>query len=71
MVGDIAIEEEMTSNTPLPAYLVQRYKGWKATKYVENKVWYKHLAEETSSRSENSRWVRSTLRRNSRSFVPA
>ena len=46
MVEYIAIEEEMTSNTPLPAYLVQRYKGWKATKYVENKVWYKHLAED-------------------------
>ena len=31
--------------TPLPSYLVQRYRGWKATKFVENKSWLKHLAE--------------------------
>jgi len=31
---------------PLPAYLVQRYQGWKATTYSENKVWYRRLAEE-------------------------
>lgn len=31
---------------PLPAYLVQRYKGWKATKYEENSAWYRRLAEE-------------------------
>ncbi|WP_108483210.1 carbonic anhydrase [Oceaniglobus ichthyenteri] len=31
---------------PLPAYLVQRYHGWKATTYTENKVWYRHLASE-------------------------
>jgi len=36
----------MTFIAPLPPYLVQRYNGWKATKYVENKVWYKHLAED-------------------------
>ena len=30
---------------PLPAYLVKRYRGWKATGYEENKAWYKHLAE--------------------------
>jgi carbonic anhydrase len=36
----------MSNGSPLPAYLIQRYKGWKATKYVENKVWYKHLAED-------------------------
>lgn len=30
---------------PLPAYLVQRYQGWKATTYNENKVWYRRLAE--------------------------
>ena len=36
----------MTNATPLPAYLIQRFQGWKATKFVENKVWYKHLAEE-------------------------
>lgn len=31
---------------PLPSYLVQRYQGWKATTYAENRVWYKRLAEE-------------------------
>ena len=36
----------MTNAAPLPAYLIQRFQGWKATKFVENKVWYKHLAEE-------------------------
>lgn len=29
---------------PLPNYLVQRYHGWKATGYAENKAWYKRLA---------------------------
>jgi carbonic anhydrase len=31
---------------PLPAYLVQRYHGWKATGYAENEAWYRHLAEQ-------------------------
>lgn len=31
---------------PLPAYLVQRYHGWKATTYAENKTWYRRLADE-------------------------
>lgn len=30
---------------PLPNYLVQRYHGWKATTYDENKAWYRRLAE--------------------------
>ena len=30
----------------LPSYLVQRYHGWKATGYAENKAWYRHLAEQ-------------------------
>ncbi|PID35430.1 MAG: carbonic anhydrase [Rhodobacterales bacterium] len=30
----------------LPKYLVQRYRGWKATAYEENKAWYRHLASE-------------------------
>ncbi|MGB8624063.1 MAG: carbonic anhydrase [Paracoccaceae bacterium] len=34
---------------PLPAYLVQRYQGWKATTHAENKVWYRRLAEEGQS----------------------
>ncbi|WP_102110299.1 carbonic anhydrase [Oceaniglobus roseus] len=31
---------------PLPSYLVQRYHGWKATSYDENKAWYRRLADE-------------------------
>ncbi|MCV3270156.1 carbonic anhydrase [Roseobacter sinensis] len=31
---------------PLPSYLVQRYHGWKATGYADNKAWYRHLATE-------------------------
>ena len=31
---------------PLPSYLVQRYHGWKATTFAENKAWYRRLAEE-------------------------
>ena len=30
----------------LPAYLAERYNGWKATDHVENKAWYRRLAEE-------------------------
>lgn len=31
---------------PLPTYLIQRYHGWKATAYDENKAWYRRLATE-------------------------
>ncbi|MBS0565703.1 MAG: carbonic anhydrase [Proteobacteria bacterium] len=31
---------------PLPSYLVQRYHGWKATTWTENRAWYKRLAED-------------------------
>lgn len=31
---------------PLPAYLINRYRGWKATTYAENKGWYQRLAED-------------------------
>ncbi len=31
---------------PLPAYLVQRYHGWKATTFSENHAWYRRLATE-------------------------
>lgn len=31
---------------PLPSYLVQRYQGWKATTYAENRSWYRRLATE-------------------------
>ena len=30
---------------PLPSYLVQRFHGWRATAYLENKAWYRRLAE--------------------------
>ena len=36
----------MTYAKPLPTYLVQRYKGWKATTYADNKAWYHRLAED-------------------------
>jgi carbonic anhydrase len=29
----------------LPAYLIQRYQGWKATTYRDNRAWYRRLAE--------------------------
>ena len=31
---------------PLPAYLIQRFHGWRATTYAENKAWYRRLAED-------------------------
>lgn len=31
---------------PLPASLVQRYLGWRATTFAENAAWYRRLAEE-------------------------
>jgi carbonic anhydrase len=30
---------------PLPSYLVQRFQGWRATAYTDNKAWYRRLAE--------------------------
>ena len=30
----------------LPAYLAQRYHGWKATAFEDNKAWYRRLASE-------------------------
>jgi len=35
--------------SPLPKFLVNRYKGWKATTYVENISWYKKIALEGQS----------------------
>ncbi len=29
---------------PLPAYLIQRFHGWRATTWQENKAWYRRLA---------------------------
>ncbi|WP_347312331.1 carbonic anhydrase [Defluviimonas sp. SAOS-178_SWC] len=31
---------------PLPTYLVQRYHGWRATTWTENRAWYRRLAED-------------------------
>ena len=31
---------------PLPSYLVQRYQGWRATSYAENRAWYRRLAQD-------------------------
>ena len=31
---------------PLPSYLVERYRGWRATKFEENHAWYARLANE-------------------------
>jgi carbonic anhydrase len=36
----------MNNAKPLPNYLVQRYHGWKATGYAENKAWYRRLASD-------------------------
>ena len=35
----------MDQAKPLPAYLVQRFHGWHATTYQENKAWYRKLAD--------------------------
>lgn len=31
---------------PLPGYLATRYRGWRATRFAENKSWYLHLVED-------------------------
>ncbi len=36
----------MPHATPLPDYLVRRYKSWKATQFSDNAAWYRRLAEE-------------------------
>ena len=35
----------MDQAKPLPSYLVQRFHGWRATAYQDNKAWYRRLAE--------------------------
>ena len=30
---------------PLPGYLSERYRGWRASQYVENRAWFARLAE--------------------------
>ncbi|KAF0676507.1 carbonic anhydrase [Profundibacterium mesophilum] len=36
----------MTPAKPLPAYLAQRYHGWRATTFQDSMQWYRRLAEE-------------------------
>ncbi|MDD2868236.1 carbonic anhydrase [Neomegalonema sp.] len=38
----------MTSavGTPLPSYLVERYRGWKANRFEESRAWFARLVEE-------------------------
>ncbi len=36
----------MNEASLLPLYLVQRYHGWRATAYQENRVWYRRLSED-------------------------
>ena len=36
----------MKQARPLPQYLVQRYHGWRATAFQENRAWYRRLSED-------------------------
>jgi len=36
----------MDNAKPIPGYLVQRYHGWRATVFEQNKAWFKRLAED-------------------------
>ncbi len=36
----------MDHASPLPGFLVQRYRGWKATTHADNAAWYRRLAED-------------------------
>ncbi|WP_101341045.1 carbonic anhydrase [Cereibacter azotoformans] len=35
----------MHNARPLPNYLVQRFHGWRATTFADNKAWYRRLSE--------------------------
>ncbi|WP_435257509.1 carbonic anhydrase [Thioclava sp. FR2] len=35
----------MNAARPLPSYLIQRFHGWRATTYQDNKAWFRRLAE--------------------------
>jgi carbonic anhydrase len=35
----------MDAARPLPQYLIQRFHGWRATTYQDNKAWFRRLAE--------------------------
>jgi carbonic anhydrase len=36
----------MQKSRPLPSFLIDRYRGWKATRFAENRSWYARLAED-------------------------
>ncbi|RMD48468.1 MAG: carbonic anhydrase [Alphaproteobacteria bacterium] len=36
----------MPSDPPLPTFLVQRYRAWRATEFERNRAWFARLAEE-------------------------
>lgn len=36
----------MVPARPLPSFLVNRYLGWKAVQFAENRAWFRRLAEE-------------------------
>lgn len=36
----------MPNARKLPGYLVNRFRGWRATQYADNKSWFRHLAQE-------------------------
>lgn len=36
----------MTVVRSLPSYLIQRYHGWRATSFAENRAWYRRLADD-------------------------
>jgi carbonic anhydrase len=40
------VPDDTLTSRPLPGYLIQRYRGWKAVDYAENQVWYRRLANE-------------------------
>ena len=41
----------------LPAYLVQRFHGWKATTYQDNKAWYRRLASKRAASARDGDFV--------------
>jgi carbonic anhydrase len=41
---DVVMNGAKMTARPLPSYLVQRFHGWRATSYRDNKAWYRRLA---------------------------
>lgn len=39
----------MTALSPLPAYMVERWRGWRATRFEPNRAWISRLASEGQS----------------------